>query len=238
MTVALLVITDGRFEYIRDTINSFNDQVSGPVTERWLYDDSGAANHRRWLSDAFPDFRLIWHREGRQGFGGAIRAAWERLRADSTAEHIFHLEDDFTFDQPIDLGAMAGVLHMNPHIVQVALRRQPWNDAEREAGGVVELHPDAFVDRNVWGLHFTSWGAEDPRLHPILEHTLFWTTNPSLYRRSLIQTEGWPTGSRSEGRFTANIRARHPGWRFAYWGARDSGEWVFHTGNERAGVGY
>jgi hypothetical protein len=225
MTVALLVITDGRTEYIGDTIASFDANVTGPVRERWMYDDSGDANHRAWLSDQFPGFKLIWHSTGRQGFGGAIRAAWEHLRRHSVADHVFHLEDDFTFNRLIDLDAMARLLDYHPHIAQVALRRQPWNDIERAAGGVIECHPHEYDDRTDGDL---AW----------LEHNLFWTTNPSLYRRSLITQEGWPYGIRSEGRFTSILRARHRNWRFAYWGARDSGEWVTHIGNERAGSGY
>jgi hypothetical protein len=225
MTVAVLVITDGRTEYIGDTIASFNAQASGPIIERWMYDDSGDPTHRAWLAEQFPEFTLLWHRQGRQGFGGAIRFAWDHLRRHSTADHIAHVEDDFVFTRPVDLTAMARLLDARPYIVQVALRRQPWNEQERTAGGVVECHPHEYDDREDGDL---AW----------LEHTLFFSTNPSLYRRSLLDVEGWPTGARSEGRYTAAIRARHPGWRFAYWGARDDGPWVHHIGNERIGVGY
>jgi hypothetical protein len=120
----------------------------------------------------------------------------------------------------------------NPHLVQMALRRQPWNAAERAAGGVVEQHPEAYTERrdkagNVW-----------------LEHRLFWTTNPHLFRRSLCRM-GWPNVPRSEGEWSHYL-LRQGTWdgvagddvAFGYWGARDSGPWIEHVGHRRVGTGY
>lgn len=221
--IALLVITDGRPDYLPRTIASARDQLAGDITERWLYDDSGDLEHRRALASEYPDFRVFGHKRGRQGFGGAIRAAWDHLDGRTGADFIFHLEDDFTFNRPVDLDRLGRLLMRHPRIAQVALRRQPWNVHERTAGGVVELHPDWFVD---------AFDDDDEWL----EHVAFWTTNPSLYRRTLIRSVQWPAGRRSEGMFTQEMRAR--GAVFAYYGARDSGEWVTHIGEERNGVGY
>lgn len=224
MTVALLVVTDGRRDYITQTIPSALESFQGPLSELWIYDDSGDADHRLWLVEMFPGFHVFWHPDGRQGFGGAVREAWAFLRRRSDAEHIFHLEDDFVFARPVDLTRMADVLDAHPDLVQLALRRQPWNDAERSAGGIVEQHPADYTERTE--------GA-----HRWLEHRRFFTTNPSLYRRSLLD-EGWPGGGDSEGRFGVGLLVRHPDWRFGFWGARDSGEWVTHIGHERVGIGY
>ncbi len=221
--IALLVITDGRRDYITRTIPSALANLEGPITRRVLYDDSGDPDHRDWLSNQFPTFELVTHPDGRQGFGGAIRAAWAHL-ADGLQPFVFHLEDDFTFNRPVDLVAMSRVLLHNDDIIQVALRRQPWNDEERAAGGIVEKDPDDF--------HEITTGSG-----PVLVHRRFFTTNPSLYRRSLC-SQGWPTGANSEGMFTHQvIRQDSQAW-FAFWGSRDSGEAVTHIGKERAGLGY
>lgn len=235
--IALLVITDGRRDCITQTIPSALAMLEGPITSRVIYDDSGDPEHRAWLADTFPTFEIIWHPDGRQGFGGAIRTAWTHL-ATGPEPFIFHLEDDFTFNRPVKLKAMAGVLASNDTVIQLALRRQPWNQHERLAGGVVEQHPDDYTDVNLWDdTNRMAYGLEDPRLHPVLLHRLFFTTNPSLYRRSLCE-QGWPTGSASEGVFTHQMLQADPAAVFGYWGARDSGEWVTHIGKERVGVGY
>lgn len=230
MSIALLVITDGRRDCIQQTIPSALAMLEGPITRRVLYDDSGDPYHREWLANEFPTFELIWHPEGRQGFGGAIRTAWTHL-AHADERYVLHLEDDFTFNHPISVGGMVQLLQAFPHLVQVVLRRQPWGTREELAGGVVEMHPDAYEEHT---LGKYAW----------LEHRLFFSTNPSLYRRTLCTAADWPTGPESEGHFTHHL-LRHGSpevdgehIRFAYWGARDSDLAVTHIGKDRVGVGY
>ena len=222
MSVALVVFTDGRDTLLEQTITSAEERLEGPIVERWIHDDTGDDVHRAWIEAQWPSYRQIGGGP-RRGFGGAIRHTWARLVVGSKAEHVFHLEDDFIFRRSVDLAAMAAVLDDHHHLVQLALRRQPWNDAERAAGGIVEQHPDDYLEisdaANTW-----------------LEHRRFFTTNPSLYRRSLCRL-GWPNVAQSEGVFTHQLTI-DPAVRFGYWGDRGSGEAVEHLGHVRAGAGY
>lgn len=223
MSVALIIITDGRDDYLARCVTSAEEHLTGPITERWMFDDTGNDAYRTRLKRRYPD----WHHiDGgpRQGFGGAIRAAWSHLVARSQADWVFHLEGDFTFVRDVDLADLIAVMADRPDLVQLAFRRQAWSAAERAAGGVVEANPGAYHEHRdrtgrVW-----------------LTHRLFFTTNPCLYRRSLCQ-EGWPDGPESEGRFTHHLLMSGDVW-FGYWGARSSGEWVKHIGQTRAGHGY
>ena len=221
MSIILLVVTDGRRECITRTIPSAQANLKGQISYQLIFDDSGDMAYRDWLVAMFPEFDVI-HPMARQGFGGAIRSAWSHL-AGRSEPWVFHLEDDFTFNRPVDLTGMAAVLDERPYLAQMALRRQPWNDQEKTAGGVVEQHPGDYDD--------CTDGA-----HDWLEHRRFFTTNPSLYRRSLCRG-GWPTAEHSEGVFTHQL-LEDPTVRFGYWGARDSGEWVTHIGDQRNGNGY
>lgn len=236
-TIALLVMTDGRDGLLERTIASARENLRGNVTERWIHDDGGGSLHGAYLDHQYPDFCRVPSHEWRRGFGGAIDAAWRHLARYSTADYVFHLEDDFTFNRIVDLDAMAKVLINTPKLAQMALRRQAWNDAERAAGGVIEQHPDAYAqvamvpDRH--GDEMYCW----------LEHDLFFTTNPCLYpRRWPIPSEGvtvtapWPSGPNSEGRY--GIRLREAGYRFGFWGRREDAPWVHHIGDARAGHGY
>ena len=224
--IALLVMTDSRRHCIEHTLDSAceNLQPWALISELWIHDDSGDPEYQTWLRLRYRSFTVV-STAGRSGFGGAIRSAWATLRSSSKADYVFHLEDDFTFNHPIDLAAMMRLLDEQPHLAQVALRRQPWNDDERDAGGIVESHPCDYTDRT------------DGLLLHWLEHRRFFTTNPSLYRRQLIVDHDWPDGSESEGHFSAQLFG-DPAARSAYWGARDSGEWVTHIGAERVGTGY
>jgi hypothetical protein len=223
VSVDVLVITDGRRDCIIQTMASAVGVLGDQVDRWWMYDDSGDPDHRAWLTEQFPYVLLAHHNEGRQGFGGAIQAAWSVLRNGSDASHIFHLEDDFTFNRPVDLPGMIEVLDRpGANLAQVALRRQAWNATERRAGGVIEVLPDAYDDHQSGELHW-------------LEHDLFFTTNPSIYRRALLEL-GWPTGPDSEGRMTSFLRQL--GYRFAYFGRRADPPWVQHIGATRVGEGY
>ncbi len=229
MTVAVAVFTDGRWDVLARTLDSAEEHLHGNIEQRVLFVDGAPPElelHTR-LEEVF-DTRdrslwtvVVWER--RYGFAGTIEAAWRFLSGHCGEEYVFHLEDDFVFTRPVDLAAMSEVLAAHPHLAQLALRRQPWNEAERAAGGIVEQWPDAYDD------------LEDGA-HAWLEHRLFFTTNPSLYRRELC-TRGWPLVKRSEGRFSTDLFA-DPDVRCGFWGARDSGEAVHHIGAERVGTGY
>lgn len=152
------------------------------------------------------------------GFGGAIQAGWEGVLR-TNCDYVFHLEDDFTFNRPVPLAQMRQTLEAKRNLAQVALKRQPWNAEERAAGGIVEQHPGEFQEvRGLW-----------------TEHERFFTTNPCLYPRWIVE-KGWPQGPESEGRFTH--RLRDEGLRFAFWGGKFAPPHVEHIGAERAGVGY
>lgn len=194
--IALLLISDGRDEYTEATIESMEGNIDG------------------------VDLVHVEDRDHELGFDGAIQEGWRRCLA-TDATHVFHLEADYTFNRPVPLPQMAAVLDAHPYLVQLALRRQPWNTIEAEKGTVV---PDDAEEIQWYG---SAW----------LEHTRNFTTNPSLYPRWVAEY-GWPSGPESEGRFSGYLLRLCPWMRFAYWGRRDDPEAVFHIGLERAGKGY
>lgn len=195
MTVALLLISDGREDYLERTMTSADEQL--PVFDQVVHIDDTAHE---------------------LGFAGAIQAGWDRVDCD----HVFHLEQDFTFNRPVPLDLMVEVLDANPHLVQLALLRQPWNAVERSAGGIWQQHPDSYAHR---GLGDYRW----------LEHARFFTTNPCLYPRWVAE-RGWPQTGQSEGLFGLRLFGEDAARRAAFWGAGE--EWVTHIGQERSGHGY
>lgn len=228
MTIAVLVLTDGRDDYLRRTIDAAREQFAGPITEWWMHDDTGDVGHRTALTAEYPEFHHIAH-GGRRGFGGAIQHSWGTLAAQSQARWVLHLEGDFVVTRPVDLAAITDTLSVRPQLVQMALRRQAWSADEVAAGGVVELDPDAYEEVSASGGR--RW----------LEHRKYFTTNPSVYRRSLCSW-GWPEGPESEGHFGIGL-FRHgspesAAVRCGLWGARDSGVWAEHIGVERVGNNY
>lgn len=230
--IAVTVMTDGRDELLAQTIGSLLANVTGPITRLTIYDDTGDQNHRVMLSDRYgPDgFQLLSHPGGRQGFGGAIRFVRAWLDENTNEPWHYCSEDDFLYDRKVDLAAMVRVMEERPYLTQMALVRQAWNEQEIQAGGLLEANPSGY-SQHTDGVNW--W----------LQHRLFWTTNASLFRRSLLSL-GWPEGENSEGRFHLQLmadgtpeRAGRDCWS-AYWGKREDGPWVTHIGNQRVGTGY
>lgn len=194
MSIALLCIADGRHEY-------------------------HAASYASLLEHApkFDQYIFVNDHDHELGFAGAIQFGWSQVETD----YLLHWEADFTVDRPFPVGDMVAVLEAHPHLVQLALLRQPWNEAEQAAGGIVQLHEHDYSP-------VTRSGA------PLLEHRRFVTTNPAVWPRRVIE-RGWPSGAGSEGRFAIDLFA-DPNLRAAFWG---SGEpWCEHIGHVRSGRGY
>lgn len=224
--ITLMVVTDGRWKCLEATLESLFQLVlttgGGDIFDHWLIvDDSTDLKHAEVIDDCYSFDQHIANPGPKWGFAGAIQMGWAALPEET--DYVFHLEDDFVFQRPLNLRAMADVLDHHPYLVQMALRRQAWNATEIEAGGVIECHPQEYVSR-----------AHE--LHYWLEHRLFFTTNPSLYRRELTAL-GWPSGPQSEGRFT-QLALQNSEERFAYWGKREDPPYVEHIGEQRVGEGY
>lgn len=198
MTVCLLRIGDGRDETHEQSWASLQEML--PPVERVVTIDD---------------------REHKMGFAGAIMEGWRQVLA-TRCEWVFHAELDFLYGEPIPLRDMIELLEAESHLVQVALKRQPVNEEEIAAGGIVEAHSDDFRQRVEGGVIWT-------------EHRRFFTTNPSVYSTKLCR-HGWPQVPQSEGVFTHRL-LEDPDVRFAFWGAKYDPPMVEHIG-ARCGTGY
>lgn len=199
MSVALLLIGDGRDEYADHCVASAKEFLPAP-----------------------DDLVKIDDREHKLGFAGAIAEGWRQI-TEAGHDWVFHLEADFIFKRPVDLERMQATLERHKYLAQLALKRQPWNDEEQAAGGIVELHPDDYEQHTEVGDVWT-------------EHRRNWTTNPSLYSANWC-SQGWPQEPLSEGVFTHRL-LEDPKLRFAYWGAKFDPPAVWHIGGSREGHGY
>lgn len=224
--VTLIVFTDGRGEYLARTMQSMTEHIAYQFQHALMVDDSGNAQYAAWLDQMFPTFRHIHHAQ-RVGFAASIRSAWQNV---PRCGYLFTLEDDFTFNEDVDIVQLRMILESEPTLAQVVLKRQAWNEAEKEAGGIVELHPDWYTEKEVAG----AW---------ISEQSVFYSTNPNLMRYELIQNLSlpdnniaWPLVDQSEGKYGAWLRKK--GYHFAFLGRKFDPPRVEHIGLHRIGGGY
>lgn len=224
MMLTLLVMTDGRADCLARSVASY-DRLHGPITDRVIHDDSGDPAYRAHLTDTYHGWTVVSTGQ-RSGFAGAYRSAWQWLRSHGRTDWVFSTEDDFVIADDVDLDAMVRVMAWRPYLCQMALLRQPWNDQETAAGGIVAMHPGDYAD------------CGDGNGHHWLTHRRHFTTNPHLVRRSFILDHDWPQGTESEGRFGIGLFADSPAIHAAYWGRRDDPPRVEHIGLQRVGTGY
>lgn len=157
------------------------------------------------------------------GFAGAIRAGWEQVRKNPDWDYVFHAECDFFYNRPIPLFHMAALLERKPRLAQVCLKRQPVNEIEVAAGGIVEVNPDSYTQYCEGGFVWT-------------EHRVCFSTNPCLYSTRLVHSMEWPDTEQSEGIFTHKL-LEDPITQFAFWGEKFGAPMVEHVGH-REGIGY
>lgn len=212
---ALIVLTTGKRETLTATIASAEESLRGPVGRKLICVD-GSSKSVRTLAHQFPS----WDVERVQGgdYARATAAAIDRA-VGSGQPWLFWLEDDFTFNEPVDLAAMQAIVDREG-LAQLSLMRQPWYQPEVEAGGVVAVSPNDFAQRDGW-----------------IEHRAYWTMNPMLTRRSTLAAHQWPKGRSSELRFARSVFA-DPGARAGILGAIDDPPRVEHIGMVQAGRGY
>lgn len=213
----LLIMTDGRRWCIDKTIDSLRTHLHGSIDKVLIHDDSGDSAYWDWLGDRYP--YEIYTTAGRSGFAGAIQSAWNVVDDD----YILHWEDDFVLKKDVYIDDLIKVLS-KPFVVQVALKRQPWNDQEKAAGGMIEMHPDSYTEKTDGEVTWT-------------EHRRYFTTNPSLYHGSLALND-WPDAPESEGKFGIKIFKTNPNAVSTYFGGKFDPPLVDHIGDIRVGNGY
>ena len=227
MTICTAFFTCGRREYFEQTLASYSEKVSGPVTRVVIFDDSGDADYRAWLETLTmptihgprPVSVMDWGPN--RGFSNAVHRSWKWISRHVVEPYIAHVEEDFLYDIPIDLTHLIDVLEGDDDLDEVALLRAAYFPRELRVGGIYEEHPEAYE-------HLVSPGG-----HRYIKHDLVFTTNPCVYRRELCGV-GWPNRKASENYFT-KVRAAE-GRKFAYMGSGET--CLTHIGAVRGDKGH
>lgn len=205
MSVALVVVTDGRWQYLQEMLRSARRFLSYPFAHLRIVDDSGGAATYQW-----PDgFEVLRHPQ-RQGLAAAVQTAWAGLPKE--IDMILHVEEDFVFVEDVDIDGMAMKLEEHGRLAQLVLKRQPWSPEECQAGGIIECHPDEYKQRDGW-----------------VEHSRIFSLNPCLIPREVIDM-GWPGGNEAE----MTARLVEGGWSFGFWGGRADPPRCVHIGVQRS----
>lgn len=223
MSLPVVLLTNGRPSCITKTIQSVRENLHG-IGDMVIVDDSGDDVYRGWLAEQYSA-PVVPVGDEPCGYWRAMRRVWDIAR-DSGAEACWFQEDDFVFNEPVDVEELAGVLDAHPYLTQIALLRQPWFANEHEHGGLIGA-------LQAQGQQFTEC---TDGTHWWIEHRACFTGNPCLIPRSTFARD-WPEGDWSESRF-GRVLFRDGRARGAYWGRLTDPPRVEHIGHHRVGTGY
>lgn len=224
MSICWIVLTDGRKNYISESLPTWIKEYDSQIKDKFIVDDSGDKEYADWLTEFFPTFNIVSIKNSRQGYAKAVQNVFRVFR-ESGCEFALHLEDDFILHKPVNLQDIVSVLEQNPNVAQMSIMRQPWYHNEVEHGGVVEaleINKAKFTNKNTLGF---DW----------VEHRSFYTCNPNVIPRWTTDTP-WPDGNWSESRFGREIFAKKK--TVGIWGNRKDWPHTEHIGRERNGTDY
>jgi hypothetical protein len=222
----LTMMTDGRRDCLLQAIDAFERMVTPKASAAYIHIDGMHMpppmlyDELQWQVTTDPE---------PVGFCHSQANVW-RAAASSKFDWVFHLEDDFVIQRPVDLTQFAAVLDAEPQCAQMILYR---NAVVHEIphGGYLNQFRDSYTPRATWIDH----GDGVSRLYPWFETQRNWATNPALFRSQFCRDHRWPTDPNCEGLLSFQVRETHPETTFGIWG---NGEvWAEHIG-KRQGFGY
>jgi hypothetical protein len=176
MKFCVIIINDGRNDYLAKTLKSFEDNVMFPdgseiykiMIDDWPLERDEKA--LRKLAKKYKIDKVVFNAEN-LGVNANVKKAWSLIPED--VDYIWHQENDFIYLQKVNIMDLMAVLE-NPIIVQCAIVRQAWFDDEREAGSLMNTSPERWRSGNVSGID-------------VVLHKDHFTFNPSLYKRKWVQ---------------------------------------------------
>ena len=219
------ILTDGRKDLIERTIPSWEQNVAGQFNGKFIIDDSGDPGYREWLAKTFKNFEIVPVKKQRSGYINAMRKVFEVARSNGNP-YIFHLEDDFVLNKPVNLNDLSHVLDKKNYLTQISLLRQPWYEVEIEAGGVLQVFKKQRKRIYAKRMGDKQW----------LEHRFFWTCNPSVFPLWVAERE-WPKGGFSEAKFGMELFENPDLWS-GVWGRLNTPYYIEHIGSYQNGGSY
>jgi glycosyltransferase involved in cell wall biosynthesis len=220
--VSVIFITDGRVNLLEQTLRSFSDHVAYPFFSKLIINDCVDKDVVTAVDNLSRIYGLTpTHHAEKRGFAGVYDTAFKTVSKES--DYVFFIEDDFLFQDKINIQEMIFILQYNRNLSQVILKRQAWNESEKFAGGIIEQNPSEYEENNFSDIYWT-------------EHRMFFSTNPCLVPYWIIE-RGWPLVPHSEGVFSIDL-FRNPNYKSAFLGRKFDAPLCFHIGENRNGFNY
>jgi GT2 family glycosyltransferase len=218
MKFCVIIINDGRNDYLEQSLKSFKENVvfpEGSKVYKILIDDWPQERDEEAIKKIAKKYKIdkVVLNEENLGVNRNVKKVWNLVPED--VDYIWHQENDFTYLEKVSIETLMRVLE-NPTIIQCALLRQAWFEDELHFGTLMKTRPERWRSANVGGID-------------IVLHKDHFTFNPSLYKRKwLVDLE--PFGEYDLRNY---YMAKHPGFYFSYLGTKEDKHRVLHIGERK-----
>lgn len=217
MKLTVVVIGDGRYEYLKQTVQVITANVLHPITARIMVDDSGDPDYGLMLDEMYPEY--LHDHGGRRGMAGAVQAGF-RLALDTDPDYVLWIEEDFVLKRQLPIAQVTQVMNSHDHLAQMLFQRQPLSPDELATGSVIGGMKAASP---YWQTH-----------HSYVEHTAIFSMNPCIIPRRVLAM-GWPSGPLGVGNEAGMTRKLlESGYTFGVWGSGKDAPYCEHIGEVRA----
>lgn len=219
MKLVLVVIGDGRGDFLVQAVRGVKDNVTHGFSARIMVDDSGDPRYGEKLDIIYPEFDII--HGGRRGMAGAVQAGFDAALAYGP-DYVLWIEEDMLLTRPVPVAdAIAAMEWLPGRLAQIAFKREPWWGSPDEMrhgdqlAAIVELAPNS----GTTATH--TW------------HDYLFTLNPSVIPRRVLEL-GWPSGPLGVGNESGMTRrCLDAGYVFGSWGHVGDEPWATHIGAYR-----
>ncbi len=215
MKFCVIIINDGRNDYLEKSLKSFSEKVifpEGSEITKILIDDWPLDRDEKLIKKIGKKYgvnKYIFNEENLR-VDNTVRKIWDNVPSD--IDYVFHQENDFIYLEKIYISELVKVLE-TPTIVQCALARQAWFQDEKESGGLFKTRSERFRSGNASGID-------------IVMHRDHFTFNPSLYKRKWLVDIN-PFG---EYQLSNYYLSQNSALWFAYYGKRTDKNRIEHIG--------
>lgn len=218
MKFCVIIINDGRNDYLAEALKSFKENIlfpEGSEVYKIMIDDWPLDRDTETLKKLAKKYKIdkVVLNEENLGVNSTVKKVWSLIPSD--VDYIWHQENDFTFLKKVNIADLMIVLE-SPIIVQCAIVRQPWFDDEKLSGSLMNTRPERWRDGNVSGIE-------------VVLHKDHFTFNPSLYKRKWVQ-DIFPFGEYDIRNHYINKNGAL--W-FAYLGKKDDQHRCLHIGERK-----
>lgn len=235
MSIPVIILSHRKREFIEACIASLKENATGigPIT---VVDDSGDADHHRWLESHIDRYCLSDNRGRNVGYLQAMNVVWEaaqRLTDEARVDYVLLWEEDFLLRRKVNVDDMVCVMEGSPWLAQLNLQRQAVYRVERRFGYMESHHRRGYK---------LEWVPDRPHGIPWVQRQRPFTTNPGLLNTAVLDVD-WPTRAEcdatpggAEPAMSESLEAR--GWKFGWLGQWNT-PYVKHVGIEmKTGKGY